>query len=370
MLAYICTYTPNGDGIVLVRVDPTDGTLTKLRSFAGPDPTWMALSPGGDHAYAVNEIDDFEGRAEGSVTAYAVDRSNGELMFLNAVGSGGTGPAHCSVHPSGRFVLVANYGSGHVAVLPVRADGSLGVAVDVQAPPGEAGPQAARHAPPGSFAHSGHDRSHAHMIDADPSGRFVLSTDLGLDRTFLWTLDQASGALKAHPAAPFMTASAGAGPRHFAFHPNGRVLYILGEEASELAVYGFDDRTGAATLLQSTSTLPKGFAGSSFASAIAISGDGRVLYTANRLHNSIARFAVDDDGRVQLLDTEWTRGDYPNHIVLDPTGGFLFACNRRSDQVTVFRVDQPSGALSFTGPYFPVGSPNMIAFARGGISGG
>ncbi len=365
---YICSYTAdgmhgggNGAGIARIALDPVRARLEVIRTFPGQCPTWMAIAPDGRHAYATNETTGFDGTRQGSITAYAFD-GDGDPVRLNAVASGGTGPAHCSVDPTGRFVLVANYASGHLAVLPIRGDGSLGPATDVKAPPGDPGPTIAAHAPPGSFARSGHDASHAHMIGADPSGRFVLSNDLGTDRTQIWTLSEA-GVLAPDDPAFIPAASAGAGPRHFAFHPNCRFLYNLYEEASELAVYAWDARHGAATLLQLATTLPNGFAGSSFASAIAVADDGRFLYTANRLHNSIAIFAVADDGRVRLLDTEWTRGDYPNHIALDPTGGVMIACNRRSDQATVFRVDRGTGGLAFTGQYVPLGSPNMAVFA-------
>jgi 6-phosphogluconolactonase len=364
-LLYICSYTGktgNGPGITLARLDGEKGRLEIVKSFAGPNPSWLAFAPDGAHAYAVNEIEDFAdkgggGGKQGSVTAYSVDRETGDLAVLNTVGSGGTGPAYCSVHPAGRHVLVANYGGGQVAVLPIAADGSLQAATDVQGPQGPTGPTTAAAAPPGSFAFSGHDASHAHMIEADPQARFVLSTDLGQDRTYVWTLDAAAGTL--HPADPafFPAASTGSGPRHFAFHPNGRVLYTVYEEASQLAVHSYDPATGHAALLQQTGTLPPGFAGSSFASALAVSRDGRFLYAGNRLHNSTAIFAIEPDGKVRWLDAEWTRGDYPNQVALDPTGRFLFACNRRSDQVTLFHVDPHSGKLAFTGQYLPVGSP-------------
>ncbi|WP_051249129.1 lactonase family protein [Inquilinus limosus] len=365
MLVYICSYTGaagNGEGITLARLEAETGRLEALRSVAGPSPSWLAFAPDGRHAYAVNEIDSFGDAAQGAVTAYRVDRDSGDLTALNTVGSGGTIPAHGSVHPGGRHLLVANYGDGRLAVLPIAADGSLGPATDVQAPEGPVGPDRAEAAPPGSFAISGHDGSHAHIIET--AGRFVLSTDLGQDRIHVWTLDEAAGALR--PAdPPFFPASAGAGPRHLAFHPNGRVLYTTYEEASQLAVHDWDPATGRATFRQQLSALPPGFAGSSFASALAISRDGRFLYSGNRLHNSIAIFAVGPDGTLRWLDAEWTRGDYPNHVALDPTGRFLFACNRRSDNVTLFRVDAQSGRLEFTGQYLPIGSPNMVVFPPG-----
>ena len=366
--AYICSYTSagqsggNGVGITQARFDARQG-LMPVAVTAGPSPSWICFGAGGRHAYAVNEVGEHEGKPQGSVTAYAVDPSTGALAPLNTVGAGGAEPAHCAVHPSGRHLLVANYGDGRLAVLPIQGDGSLGDPTDVVAPVGMVGPGTAAGAPPGSFAWSGHDGSHAHMIASDPGGRYVLSTDLGLDAVFAWTLDADRGTLRPAPVPSFPAASAGGGPRHFVFHPDGRILYVVHEEASQIGTYRFDPATAAVELLQTVSTLPDGFAGSSFASSIAISRDGRHVYSGNRLHNSIAVFAVDAGGALQLLATEWTRGDYPNQVTLSPSGAFLFACNRRSDQVTTFRVDPSSGMLSFTGQYLAIGSPNMIGFA-------
>ncbi len=365
--AYICSYTAagqsggNGAGITQARFDPQQG-LVPVAVTAGPSPSWICFSANGRHAYAVNEISGYAGKPQGSVTSYAVDPTTGALALLNTVGAGGAEPAHCEVHPAGRHLLVANYGDGRLAVLPIQEDGSLGDPTDVVAPTGTVGPSTAAGAPPGSFAWSGHDGSHAHMIASDPGGRYVLSTDLGLDAVFVWTLDPDRGTLRPAPAPSFPAASAGGGPRHFVFNPDGRILYVVHEEASQIGVYRFDPASAAVALLQVVSTLPEGFAGSSFASSITISRDGRYIYSGNRLHNSIAILSVDAGGALQLVATEWTRGDYPNQVTLSPSGAFLFACNRRSDQVTTFRVDLSSGMLSFTGQYLPVGSPNMIGF--------
>jgi 6-phosphogluconolactonase (cycloisomerase 2 family) len=346
----------------LAKLDPRTGALAAIRTIAGPSPSWICFNPKGDRAYAVNEIGDFGGQKQGSVTAYAVDPASGDLRQLNAVGSGGTGPVFAQVHPSGRHLLVANYGSGQIAVLAIQPDGSLGAATDVVAPQGTLGPTRAAAAAPGSFAVSGHTGSHAHMIATDPSGRFVLSTDLGYDRVYLWTLDTNTGKLAPTEHPSFPTTTAGAGARHFAFHPNGRILYVVYEEASQIASHQFDPKTGAVTPLHTLSTLPAGFAGSSFASSVSVSRDGRFLYCGNRLHNSVSAFATDGNGALRMIGNEWTRGDYPNQVTLDPSGAFLLASNRRSDQVTVFHVDHTTGLPRFTGQYFPVGSPNMVGF--------
>ncbi len=258
-------------------------------------------------------------------------------------------------------MFVANYGSGNVAVLPVQANGALGEAVDVQADQGPAGAARPAEGPPGNFSISDHDGPHAHMIASDPTGRFVIVNDLGLDRTFLWKLDQASGKLTPNDPPFIPAASAGAGPRHFAFHPNGRIFYNLYEEASQLVVYDWNPQTGVPTLKQKVTTLP-GYSGTNFTSELVVTHDGRFAYVGNRLHNTVAIFAIAADGRVRWLGEEWTRGDYPRNIALDPTGDFMAVCNHRSDQVTVFRVDRRSGALRFTNQYVPIGSPSMIMF--------
>ncbi len=369
-LAYVGTYTPHavhgaaghGEGITLVRLDLATGALDTVQTTPAPSPSWIALDPQRRFLYAVNEIDDFGDAKHGSVTAYAIAPGTGALTQINAVSSQGAGPAQASVHPSGRFVLVSNYGGGNVAVLPVRADGGLGDAVDVQADAGPPGAGRPADGAPGNFSISDHDGPHAHMISADPSGQWVLVDDLGLDRTFVWRFDQQTGKLMAAEPAFVPSASAGAGPRHFGWHPNGRIFYDLYEEASELAVYDWDPRTAALRLKQKISILPPGYAGTNYASELVIAPSGRFIYAVNRLHNSIGILAAGPDGRVRWIGDEWTRGDYPRNIALDPSGRFMVACNQRSDQATVFRVDPASGKLTFTGRYVPVGSPSMIAF--------
>ena len=369
-LAYIGTYTPHavhgaaghGGGINLMRLDLATGALEAVQTTPAPSPSWITLDPQRRFLYAVNEIEDFGDARHGSVTAYSIAPRSGALTQVNAVSSQGAGPAQASVHPTGRFVLVSNYGGGNVAVLPVRADGGLGDAVDVQGDAGPSGAGRPADGAPGNFSISDHDGPHAHMISADPSGQWVLVDDLGLDRTFVWRFNQETGKLTAAEPAFVPSASAGAGPRHFGWHPNGRIFYDLYEEASELAVYDWDPRTAALRLKQKTSILPPGYAGTNYASELVIAPSGRFIYAVNRLHNSIGILAVGADGRVRWIGDEWTRGDYPRNIALDPSGRFMVACNQRSDQATVFRVDPASGRLTFTGRYVPVGSPSIIAF--------
>ncbi|MHB8903009.1 MAG: lactonase family protein, partial [Thermoguttaceae bacterium] len=262
---------------------------------------------------------------------------------------------------SGRFLLVANYFGGSVAVLPILPDGRLQDASDVKVDAGQIGPTRAVHAPPGSFAVSGHDRTHAHMIQADPSGRFVIHADLGLDRLFVWKFDDQAGALAPNDP-PEIALPPGDGPRHFHFHPTGRWFYSLQEEGSTIVLFDYDARLGRLAERQTISTLPPGFAGSNFCSEITVSADGRFVYVGNRLHDSIGIFSVGPDGRLAWVADEWTRGDYPRSFNIDPTGRFFYSCNQRGDNIAVFRVDQEKGGLQFTGQYVPVGNPSIIVF--------
>jgi 6-phosphogluconolactonase (cycloisomerase 2 family) len=283
------------------------------------------------------------------------------LTLLNTVSSHGAGPAHLSVHPSGKYVLVANYAGGTVAVLPILARGELGAATEVKHDQGPVGPAHAASAPPGSFAISGHDAVHAHMIQADPSGRFVLAADLALDRILIWRFDAARGTLSANDP-PWVALPPGDGPRHFVFHPNGRWLYSLQEESSTLVTFDYDAARGALAPKQTVSSLPKGFAGTNFTSELRISPDAHFLYAANRLHDSIAWFSIGEGGGLTFAGEEWTRGDYPRSFTIDPTGGFLYTCNQRSDAIACFRVNRQTGGLAFTGQYTPVGTPAIVVF--------
>lgn len=347
-----------GQGIYLFEMDPATGALSQREVFADPsNPSWLALDHSRTHLYAANELPNFSA----SISAFSVDRESGRLKLLNTVSSGGAGPAHLSIHPSDRFVLVANYAGGTVAVLPIDSDGKLRAPSDIKADEGQVGSAHAASAPPGSFAISGHERPHAHMIEADPSGRFVLSTDLGLDRIYVWKFDATSGKLSPKNP-PFVSLPSGDGPRHFTFHPNGRFLYCLQEESSTLVTFDWNGTNGTLQRKQTLSTLPKGFTGTNFTSELMISPDAKFLYAANRLHDSIAFFSIGPAGTLTYVGEEWTRGDYPRSFNIDPTGGFLYSCNQRSDAITCFRVNRETGHLTFTGQYTPVGTPAIIVF--------
>lgn len=352
----------NGRGIHLFQVDRTSGAMSAAGVFEmGTSPSCLAINASGTILYSANETDRVGENKEGTVSAFAIDRSDGHLTLRNTVNAGGAGPTYISIHPSGRFLFVANYFGGSVAVLPILSDGRLGDATDIRNDAGKLGPTKATNAPPGSFAFSGHDRTHAHMIQSDPTGRFVLHVDLGLDQIFVWKFDENKGVLT--PNDPFsVSLPAGDGPRHFHFHPNGRWFYSIQEEGSTIVLFDYDSAAGRLVSRQTISTLPPGFAGSNFCSEILVSSDGKFVYAGNRLHDSIGIFAVGPNGELTFLGEEWTRGNYPRSFDFDPTGRFLYCCNQRADNIAIFEVNRGTGGLKFTGNYAPVGNPSCVVF--------
>lgn len=352
----------NGRGIHLFQVNRTTGALTAAGTVdIGTSPGCLAVNKAGTIMYSANETDRVGEKKEGTVSAFAIDRTTGQLKLLNTVRSGGAGPTYISIHPTGKHLLVANYFGGSVAVLPILADGKLGEPSDVKDDAGKIGPTKAVHAPPGSFAFSGHDRTHAHMIEADAAGNFVFHADLGLDLIYVWKFDATAGKLS--PAAtPTVSLPPGDGPRHFYFHPNGKWFYSIQEEGSTLVLFDYDAATGALKERQTISTLPPGYAGSNFCSEILVSADGKFVYAGNRLHDTIGIFSVAADGQLSFVGEEWTRGNYPRSFAFDPTGKFLYCCNQRADNVAVFEVNKSTGGLKFTGQYVPVGNPSHVVF--------
>lgn len=377
LLAYVGTYSSplkdmlptqvdlppgNGRGIHIFHVDRSTGALTPAGVFElGTSPSFVAINAAGTRLYSTNETDRSGGNREGTVSAFAINPANGKLQLLNTVTSGGAGPTHACLHSNGRYLFVANYFGGSVAVVPIQPDGRLGVPIDIKRDAGKIGPTRATNAPPGSFAFSGHDRTHAHMIQTDPAGRFVLHVDLGLDRIYSWKFDAERGTLAANDP-PSVALPPGDGPRHILFHPNGRWLYSIQEEGSTIVLFDYDAATGRLTSRQTISTLPPGFAGSNFCSEILVSPDGKFVYAGNRLHDSIGIFSVGPNGELTFASESWTRGDYPRSFNFDPTGDFLYCCNQRDDNIAIFKVDHATGGLNFTGMYTPVGNPSAIVF--------
>jgi 6-phosphogluconolactonase len=364
MYSYVGTYTPNGGGIYLFHIDAETGSLTQQQIVDDiRNPSWLAVNANNTRLYAVSEIDTYQGTHNGAVVAYAIDPQSKQLKRLGAVNSGGATPAHLSIHQSGKFLFVANYGGGSVAVIPVGSDGGLGELTDLRPSVG-----ARHHArtiddPPGQFANSDHDSSHVHMVSPDPSGQFVIANDAGLDLTLIWRLDMQTGRLL--PAdVSVLAAPSGSAPRHFVFHPSGRFMYNLYEHDAKVAVYDYDTARGTFKLKQLASSLPPKFSGSNLSAEIVISADGRFLYVSNRLHNAIAVFSIAADGQLRNISETWVHADSPRSITLDPRGQFLFSCNQKGDSITSFRVNSATGALTFTGRFEPVGSPAVMTILK------
>jgi 6-phosphogluconolactonase (cycloisomerase 2 family) len=358
LTVYVGGYAPKCRGIHRFTLDPASGALTlQDLSLHAQSPSWLALDAARRLLYSADE-------GAGLVSAYAL-AADGALQPLGRAASGGAGPVHLSLHPAGRHLFVANYGGATVAVLPLLDDGRPGAPLEVRptafAPELRPGPQRAARAPEGSFAISGHDAPHAHMAASDPGGRFVIACDLGLDLLIVWRFDAATGRLSAPQATPV---SPGAGPRHFVFHPQRpELLYVLNEEASTLSWLRLDAAAGRLVPLGEISALPAGFKGTSFASGLLASPDGRQLYTLNRLHDSIAIFDLAAaEGTPRLRGLEWTRGSYPRSAALDPGGRWLLVCNQHSDHVAVFERSSVDGSLRFAEQYGAVGSPAAAVF--------
>jgi 6-phosphogluconolactonase (cycloisomerase 2 family) len=353
---YVGGYAPNCEGIYRFAADAATGHLRPAGLTPNPhSPSWLQADPARPGLlYAANE-------GGGSVHVYRQQADGAPLQLLQALPSGGEGPVHLSLHPTAPFAFVPHYGSAELAVLRRAADGQLSPvglhpSCDRSQPEDcRLGPARALTGPPGSFALSGHEAPHMHMAQSTRDGRFVLASDLGRDRLAVWPFNLESGALGRRQD---LALSPGAGPRHFVFHPKDATqLYLLNEQASTLAWLQLEPQSGRLSPRAEISSLPQGFAGTNFAADLIASADGRFLYALNRLHDSIAVFALAADGAPRLIAHEWTRGSYPRSARFSPCGRWFYVCNQRSDHVAVFAVDAATGLPRFAGQYVAVPSP-------------
>ena len=350
---YVGTYTGRrSEGIFVCRLDSSTGALKIVGKATGlENPSFLALDPTGRCVYAVREYSSSADRQAGAVVALVRDPTTGELTVLNEQPSGGQGPCYVSVDRTGRFVLAANYGSGSVAVLPIAEDGSL-------EPPSSV----VQHK--GSSVNSARQKEpHAHCIDLDAANRYALAADLGIDKVMVYRFDAEQGKLLPHDP-PYAQSEPGSGPRHLAFHPNGRLVYVIEELSSTITVFTYEADSGAMRPVQRISTLPEGFHGTSSCAEIQVHPSGRFLYGSNRGHNSIACFAIDaNTGVLRLLGHEPTQGKNPRHFAIDPSGRLLLAANQDSSTVVSLRIDAETGALSPTGQVCDVPAPVCLVMA-------
>ncbi|MDQ3001923.1 MAG: lactonase family protein [Fibrobacterota bacterium] len=344
---YIGTYTSNGgEGIYHFSMNSETGEIIRLKTMVGVvNPSFLAIEPGGRFLYAVNEVEAYYGRPEGALSAFAIEPVTGDLRFLNQQSSQGGSPCHLSLDHTGRYLFVANYGGGCVAVFPLHSDGALSPVSSHIRHQGS-GPRQDRQEAP-----------HVHCILPDPFNRHVLAVDLGIDRILAYGFDPDRGVLRP-AAAPAYRANPGSGPRHLSFHPNGKWAYVVHELEARVSHLVYNGMNGALAELGSVSCLPPGFTAENYAAGIQVDPRGRFLYVSNRGHDSIVHYRIDEgDGSLEFAGSSPTGGKYPRHFTLDPAGNFLLAANQRSDSVSVFRVDAHNGSLENTGMSASVPSP-------------
>ncbi|MEN6664672.1 MAG: lactonase family protein [Phycisphaerae bacterium] len=342
-MLYAGTYSVRGsEGIYALRFDGDTGALEVIGALGGlRNPSFLAAHPSGRWLYAVCE----EERAA-AVAAVALEGETGEGRVLNWQSTGGAGPCHVAVDPCGEWVVTANYGSGAVSLHRVLPDGKVGETADLAQHEGS-GPVADRQEGP-----------HAHSANFDPSGRFVIAPDLGIDRLMVYELDRQAGKLRLHEA---VVVAAGAGPRHFAFHPNGQWAYLITELANTVVVYRWDGETGALTEVQTVSALPEGWSGTSYCADIHVHPNGKFLYGSNRGHDSLAIFRVGDGGLLEAAGHVPTGGEHPRNFAVTADGRWVLAANMHSDSIVVFAVGEDGGLVAVGKP-LPLPSPACLLF--------
>jgi 6-phosphogluconolactonase len=351
-LVYFGTYTTGkSKGIYVSRFNSATGKLTDPELVAEiENPTFLTVAPGEHFLYAVREVDKIGDQNTGGVKAYAVDAATGKLTALNEQNSGGAGPCHISVDATGKTLLVANYGGGSIAAMPIHDDGSLGEATSFIQHTGSSVNTNRQTAP------------HAHSIYPSPDNRFALNCDLGLDKVFAYRLDPASAKLT-DASPPFATVAPGSGPRHLVFSGDGKFVYVINEIIGTITVFSYDAATAAMTEVQTISSLPKDFTTMNTSAEIALHPSGKFLYASNRGHDSIALFSVDQKtGMLTFVEYQSVLGKKPRHFTLDPSGRWLIAENQDSDSVVVFSVDADTGKLKPTGQTLSMGAPVCAVF--------
>jgi 6-phosphogluconolactonase len=349
---FVGTYTGGASrGIFHLQFDPNTGAISKPELAAeSANPSFLAIHPSGKFLYSVNEVGDFGGEKAGAVSAFALDATSGVLQLLNQQSSRGSGPCHLTVDRTGRNLLVANYGGGSVAVLPIGADGRLAAATAF-----------IQHQ--GSSADSGRQAGpHAHSINLDAANRFAVVADLGLDRVLVYRFDPRRGTLAPNDPA-FTALPPASGPRHFAFHPDARHAYVINEMKSTVTVFEYDAGHGSLRSIQTITTLPEGAPPSNSTAEVQVHPSGKFLYGSNRGHNSLAIFAIDPaTGRLTSRGHQPTGGKTPRNFGIDPTGRFILAANQDSDTIAVLRVDPRTGGLQPTGQTATVPAPVCVKF--------
>jgi 6-phosphogluconolactonase len=353
---FVGTYTGGKSrGIYRFEFEPESGKLTApVLAAESENPSFLAIHPSRRFLYAVNEVDRFEGKPGGGVTAFALDAKSGTLTKLNSESTIGGGPCHLSVDRTGKALLVANYGGGSVVALPIGEDGRIGKASSFIQHHGSSENKARQSGP------------HAHSINVDAGNRFAVAADLGLDKVFVYRLDPAKATLTPNDP-PFATVEDGSGPRHFAFHPDGKHAYVINELKSTITAFDYDPEKGVLDDRETIHTLPKGFSGTSYTAEVQVHPSGRFVFGSNRGDDSIAAFAVDrGNGLLEMVEVESSGGKTPRNFGFDPTGRYILAANQDSDSIVVLAIDPKTGTLTPTGTKVEVPKPVCVKFVPRG----
>lgn len=360
--AYVGTYTkgaPGGDsgaksnGVYVLRVNPADGTLAPIQSVPSDNPSFLCMDPKQRHLFVAVETDDYDGKKQGAIEAYRINPATGKLTFLNRVGSGGAWPCHLATDPTGRFLVVANYGGANFVVAPILEDGQLGALSDVHMNTGS-GPNAQRQEAP-----------HPHCVQFDRTGRHIATADLGIDKVQIFRLDTSAGRLSLVNEA---SVAQGAGPRHITFHPNGRYLYVINELNATITVFAYSNgKIGKE--IQTIGTVPTDFPPHKSTAEIMVHPSGKFLYGSNRkfedhpLADAIVGYSIDPStGRLTLIEHTTRNIQFPRHFNIEPSGNWLYVCNQKGDSIVQFAIDPQTGQLNATGHVAQVPVPVSMVF--------
>lgn len=356
-LVLVGTYTSKGStptgskGIYAYRFNASNGEVESLGVAAESEqPSFLAVDPQFKFVYAVNETDTYKGQPSGGVSAFSLDRTTGKLSFLNEVASRGAAPAHVAVDHTGKYVVVSNYNGGNLAVFPVLADGKLGQATAFDQHHGSSVNKERQAGP------------HVHEAIFSPDNRFILSADLGLDDIFVYPFNEKTGELGAQPR--ILNLSGGLGPRHMAFSPNGKFVYLVSEMGSTVTVLAYNPSDGNIAARQTVRLAPANDTPAQKSGGeIAVGRSGKFLYASNRFDNLIGVYSIDSDtGMIEQTETVPLDGKTPRDFAIDPGGTWLWDANQDSDNIVLYKIDQQKGALLPAGITLKIPAPTCVVF--------